>query len=251
MRNRDFMHMKFRNKKNVITFLLFTTLLFLGACGNNQKHESSSIVGYWERISGGDHDPNVCMILNFQEDNQLEKIVLYSYGGENYVNGYIENCGPYNLNGDKLFVWGKNQTISFSENKFFIDDMVFERISEEEMKKRCKDVKGLTSKNSSSSESEALMQLKELVNHLDNKMKEVVMYKDKEDENYAQELAESFIQASEIVDSIKYLEGRISDSEYDEFGKYIEDRKQKDPDFDYRLNLYQTMVEKAKEIYRK
>ena len=243
--------MKFRIKKNVITFLLFTTLHFLGACGNNQKHESSSIVGYWERISGGDHDPNVCMILNFQEDNQLEKIVLYSYGGESYVKGYIENCGPYNLNRDKLFAWGENNTISFSGNKFFMDNMVFERISEEEVGKRCKNVEGLTSKNLSSSESDALMQLKELVNHLDNKMKEVVMYKDKEDENYAKELVESFIQASEIVDTIEYLEGRISDSEFDEFGKYIEDRKQKDPGFDYRLNLYQTMVEKAKELHRK
>ena len=100
-----------------------------------------SIIGYWERVSGGDSEPGVCMILNFTETNVLEKIVLYG-DNDKYVHGYTENCGPYIYN-DKtntLVAWGENYTISLSSKELRMEDMVFKKLDKKDVEKMCSGV---------------------------------------------------------------------------------------------------------------
>lgn len=265
--------MKTKNIRFAILSWLLIVLCVFSACGNKNsedQNESNSIVGYWENISGGDYEPEVCMILNFKENNQVEKIVLYTYGGDKYVSGYTEDCGPYNLNGNELFIWGKNYDISMSGNKFYIDDMVFKKLSEEDLKKRIDGVEGLskdveplsetskeadviseTSKevdvisetNTNLSDSKDLERIKQLTDKFNNKMKEVVKYKDASNDTYAEALTESFLEASEIADAIKSLASRMSDAEFEKYDKYMEEKIATDEGFKNRVETYNSLIE--------
>ena len=227
--------------------LLICLACCLTSCGGNK--EVDSIVGYWERVSGGDQEPGVCMILHFKDDNQVEKIVLYTFGGDKYVKGYEEDCGPYNLQGNKLFVFEENYDVSFSGDKMFIGDMVFKKISEKEVKKKCEGVEGLSSETSSdTSESANLKKIKELTDKFDNKMKEVEKYKDKNDDSNADAFTEGIIAASDIADEVHEIENALSESERQTYNKYMQDRINNDEGFAGRLEFYNQVTEIVKQM---
>lgn len=109
---------------------------------NSQKDKvEPTISGYWERISGGDYDPDIAAIFGFKDNGQIEKIALYDEGTDR-SSGYREkNSGNYYFDGTNITAWGESYPVILSWNTLEFDGMKFQKITENDVKRRIANIK--------------------------------------------------------------------------------------------------------------
>lgn len=142
--------------KIALVMLLVAAMMPIVSCQPKSKAEQKaereeeakeSIIGYWEIVEGGDDENNGYsrkMILHFTEDNMCDKIVLEAVSpvDYSYQEGYIDSRSTYKIHGNKLKAFGADEPFTIKDDELkFGDNATFKRVSEDDMKKMCKNTK--------------------------------------------------------------------------------------------------------------